>query len=130
MFIQKLSNFISILKKQSHNKQLVFSYPKFKNLEIILQHLYEAHFISGFNIISGDKVKIFLNFTNNGKTLIREIKLVSKIKFRCTVSAIQLKQYKHHYPYSLALIETRQGIKPLNYCIKNNIGGNFLFYIH
>ncbi len=62
MFIQKLSNFISVLKKQSYNKQLIFSYPNFNNLEIILQHLYEAHFISGFNIISDGKVKIFLNF--------------------------------------------------------------------
>jgi len=130
MSIPQIKLFFQHLQKAGFEQKLFFPFKKNKDLESILNILQEAHLIAGYTKnTSDDHFKIFLNYDINGLCVIKEMKPVSSVRQRIIINTKQIKAYLNDYPYGVAIIRTRDGIKTIRECWEKKIGGEFIAYL-
>lgn len=102
-----------------------------KNIcESFLQVLWNEGFISGYRISASNdkKIEIFLKYTRTGKPVINTIKCLSKPSQRLYYSAKQI--WKLNSSKTFIIFSTNQGLKTIDQCKKNKIGGEPLALIN
>lgn len=115
----------SILNGQLTKKSYITILKK-KNCESILNVLWDEGFISGYSIISGNKVKIFLKY-NTQRPAISNINFISQPGLKVHCSAKQL--WKFETNKNLIILSTNKGIFSLENCKKKQKGGELLLSI-
>lgn len=130
MSIDQVKLFFQHLQFAAEQKKLYFTFTKTKDLEMILKILQKAHFISGYTQNTVDnEFKIFLSYDMQGGCVIKEIKTVSSVKQRIVINTKQIQTYLNDYPYSIAIIRTRNGIMNIKECWENRVGGEVIAYL-
>jgi ribosomal protein S8 len=123
------------------NKDLLFMFNNLKNAQlakksfifkkqtkisqIYLKFLWFHGYILGYSIIN-NKIKINLKYYKN-KPTIKQFKLISKPTKNLYISIKNLWKLKSH---NFLIFSTNLGLKSLNDCQKNNLGGKLLFIIN
>lgn len=95
-----------------------------KNIcESFLKILWDEGFISGYKLSSSDnrKLEIFLKYTKTGKPVIQSLKSLSKPGQRLYYSAAQI--WKIDSSKAFIIFSTHKGLKSINQCKKQKIGG-------
>lgn len=130
MSIDQIKLFFQHLQLAADKKRLYFTFHKSQDLEIILNILQKAHFIAGYTKNTSDNhFKIFLSYDIQGYCVIKEIKTVSSVRQRITITTKQIRTYLNDYPYSMAIIRTHNGIMNIKDCWDNRIGGEVIAYL-
>ena len=111
-------------------KKSVIIGPKKKICEFFLKILWDEGFISGYKVSlqNNNKIEIFLKYTSNGKPAINSLKFVSKPGQRVYYSVKQI--WKLDSSKTFIIFSTNKGLKSINECKKNNIGGEPLLIIN
>lgn len=102
-----------------------------KNIcESFLKILWDEGFISGYRIfvLNDKKIEIFLKYTRTGKPVINSLKCLSKPGKRMCYSAKQI--WKLDSSKTFIIFSTNQGLKTINQCKKNRLGGEPLALIN
>ena len=91
--------------------------------ESFLKVLWDEGFISGYRTfaLNDNKIEIFLKYTRTGKPAINSLKCLSKPGQRVYYSAKQI--WKLDSSKTFIIFSTNQGLKTINQCKKNKIGG-------
>lgn len=97
--------------------------------ESFLQILWNEGLIAGYKIygLHNDKVKIFLKYSRTGKPVINSLKCLSKPGKRLYYSPENF--WKLNSSKILIVFSTNKGLKTINQCKKEKIGGELLFEI-
>jgi len=121
--------FTSIKNGQMAKKSVILG-PRKNTCESFLKILWNEGFISGYKISSqGSKnLKIFLKYTKNGKPIINSLKFLSKPSQRIYYSSKQI--WKLDSSKTFIIFSTNRGLKSINECKKNRIGGEPLIIIN
>nr|YP_010133756.1 ribosomal protein S8 [Nitzschia supralitorea]QWM93246.1 ribosomal protein S8 [Nitzschia supralitorea] len=120
--------FASIKNGQLAKKSVIIT--SRKNIsESFLKILWNEGFISGYRILSQNdkKIEIFLKYTRTGKPAINSLKCLSKPGQRLYYSAKQI--WKLDSSKTFLIISTNQGLKTINQCKKDKVGGEPLVVI-
>ncbi len=94
------------------------------------QILYEQRFIRNYIIIDDGKqgiIRIFLRYTPDGKSVIHELKRVSKPGRRYYVDVDHLPRVKNNM--GIAILSTSKGVMTERQARKERVGGEVLCYI-
>ncbi len=94
------------------------------------QILYEQRFIRNYIIIDDGKqgiLRIFLRYTPDGKSVIHELKRVSKPGRRYYVDVDHLPRVKNNM--GIAILSTSKGVMTERQARKERVGGEVLCYI-
>lgn len=121
--------FASITNGQMAKKSVVLE--SRKNIsESFLKILWDEGFISGYRIfaLNNNKIEIFLKYTRTGKPAINSLKCVSKPGQRLYYSAKQI--WKLDSSQTFIVFSTNKGLKTINQCKKEKIGGEPLAVIN
>jgi small subunit ribosomal protein S8 len=121
--------FANIKNGQMAKKSVIIESRKNSN-ESFLKILWDEGFISGYRIfaLNDQKIEIFLKYTRTGKPVINCLKSVSKPGQRLYYSAKQI--WKLDSTKTFIIFSTNQGLKTINQCKKNKIGGEPLIIIN
>lgn len=125
-----LWNMFTSIKNGQMAKKSVILGPRKNTCESFLKILWNEGFISGYKISSqGSKnLKIFLKYTKNGKPIINSLKFLSKPSQRIYYSSKQI--WKLDSSKTFIIFSTNRGLKSINECKKNRIGGEPLIIIN
>lgn len=120
---------MSCLKNGSIAKKHTIEHVK-KNLsQRLLTLLWEEGYISGFeeNVVEKGKIKIFLKYSPKKEPSIKNIIPISKPGKRvyCSVETF----WKIDSKNKLVVVSTIEGLKSLEYCKKNRLGGEVLLAV-
>jgi len=120
--------FASIKNGQLAKLDFIY-YPKKKYCEAFLKILWNEGFIVGYKTSykNPKQIKIFFKYKNN-RPAINSIKLISKPGRRIYYSINQI--WKINSNKSFIIFSTNQGLKSIENCKKNNIGGEALIAIN
>ena len=102
-----------------------------KNIcESFLKILWDEGFISGYRIFAQNnkKIEIFLKYTRAGQPVISSLKCLSKPGQRFYYSAKQI--WKLDSSKTFIIFSTNKGLKTINQCKKDKIGGEPLVVIN
>ena len=102
-----------------------------KNIcESFLKILWDEGFISGYKILAQNdkKIEIFLRYTRTGKPVINSLKCLSKPGQRLYYSAKQI--WKLDSSKTFIVFSTNKGLRTINQCKKDRIGGEPLVVIN
>ena len=121
--------FTSIKNGQMARKSIVIG-PRKNTCESFLKVLWNEGFISGYRVSSENdkKLEIFLKYAKNGTPAISSLKFLSKPGQRMYYSAKQI--WKLDSSKTFIIFSTSSGLKSINECKKNKIGGEPLVIIH
>ena len=121
--------FANIKNGQMAKKSVIIESKKNIN-ESFLKILWDEGFISGYRIfaLNEQKVEIFLKYTRTGKPVINSLKGLSKPGRRLYYSAKQI--WKLDSSKTFIIFSTNQGLKTINQCKKNRIGGEPLVIVN
>lgn len=101
------------------------------NLKKRMAHiLYEQKFIKNYIIIEDGKqniLRIFLQYTKDGKSVISELKRISKPGLRNYVDLENLPRVKNNT--GIAILSTSKGVMTERDARKHHVGGEVLCYI-
>jgi small subunit ribosomal protein S8 len=114
--------FASIKNGQIAKKSVIIAYRK--NIsESFLKILWNEGFISGYRIFpqNDKKIEVFLKYTRTGKPAINSLKCLSKPGQRLYYSAKQI--WKLDSSKAFIIFSTNQGLKTINQCKKDKVGG-------
>ena len=101
-----------------------------KNIcESLLKVLWNEGFIAGYRVSSENcnKLEILLKYTKNGMPVINSMKFLSKPGQRMYYSARQI--WKLNSSKTFIIFSTNSGLKSINECKKNRLGGEPLVII-
>jgi small subunit ribosomal protein S8 len=123
------NTFANIKNGQMAKKSAILESKKNIN-ESFLKILWDEGFISGYRIfaLNDQKVEIFLKYTRAGKPVINSLKGLSKPGRRLYYSAKQI--WKLDSSKTFIIFSTNQGLKTINQCKKNRIGGDPLVIVN
>jgi small subunit ribosomal protein S8 len=123
------NTFANIKNGQMAKKSVILESKKNIN-ESFLKILWDEGFISGYRIfaLNDQKVEIFLKYTRTGKPVINSLKGLSKPGRRLYYSAKQI--WKLDSSKTFIIFSTNQGLKTINQCKKNRIGGEPLAIVN
>jgi len=98
--------------------------------ESFLKILWDEGFISGYRIFAQNtsKIEIFLKYSRTGKPAINSLKCLSRPGQRLYYSAKQI--WKLDSSKTFIIFSTNQGLKTINECKKNRLGGEPLAVIN
>ena len=121
--------FTNIKNGQMAKKSVIIG-PRKNICESFLRILWNEGFISGYKISSQNNkyLEIFLKYTKNGKPVINSIKFLSKPSQRVYYSSKQI--WKLDSSKTFVIFSTNLGLKSINECKKNRIGGEPLIIIN
>ena len=114
--------FASIKNGQMAKKSVIVE--SRKNIsESFLKILWDEGFISGYRIFASNnkKIEIFLKYTRAGKPVINSLKCLSRPGKRLYYSAKQI--WKLDSSKTFIVFSTNKGLKTINQCKKDKIGG-------
>lgn len=120
--------FTSIKNGQMAKKSIIIG-PRKNICESSLKVLWNEGFIAGYRVSSenNNKLEIFLKYTKNGIPVINSIKFLSKPGQRIYYSAKQI--WKLDSSKTFIIFSTSNGLKSINECKKNRLGGEPLVII-
>lgn len=98
-----------------------------KVVEAIVRILANKGYIEGFNILEEDKKKfiaVVLKYDEQGKSVINELKRVSKPGRRVYKGKDEIKRFKNGY--GTIIVSTSKGVLPNDEAYKQGIGGEIL----
>ena len=116
--------FASIKNGQIAKKSSI-SHPSKKICEAFLKILWTEGYILGYTV-EKQNLKIFLKFTK-GKPALVSLKLITKPSKRVYYSAKQI--WKLNSNQNCIIISTSKGLKTLNECKKQKIGGELFLVL-
>jgi len=118
-----LWNMFANIKNGQMAKKSVILEQKKNICESFLKVLWDEGFISGYRTfaLNDKKIEIFLKYTRTGKPTINSLKCLSKPGQRLYYSAKQI--WKLDSSKTFIIFSTNQGLKTINQCKKNKIGG-------
>ena len=124
-----LWNMFTSIKNGQIAKKSVIMGPRKVICESFLKILWDEGFISGYKVSSqnSNKLEIYLKYTNTGRPTINSLKFLSKPGQRIYYSVKQI--WKLDSSKTLIIFSTNKGLKSINECKKNNIGGEPLIII-
>lgn len=109
-------------------KKSIIIGPKKNICESFLKLLWNEGFIAGYKISQNtENLEIFLKYTKNGKPAINSLKFLSKPSQRIYYSSKQI--WKLDSSKTFIIFSTNRGLKSINECKKNKIGGEPLIVI-
>ena len=125
-----LWNMFTNIKNGQMAKKSVIIGPRKNICESFLKILWNEGFISGYKISSQNNknLEIFLKYTKNGKPVINSLKFLSKPSQRVYYSSKQI--WKLDSSKIFIIFSTNLGLKSINECKKNKIGGEPLIIIN
>ena len=120
---------VNIKNGQMAKKNVIISFKK-KSYESFLKILWSEGFISGYKIDfhNQNSLEIFLKYTKNGKPIIKILNSLSKPSKKVYYSFKQI--WKLDSSRMFMVFSTNHGLKSLNECKKQKIGGELLFLIN
>ena len=126
--IMALHQLLANLKNGQQVKRTFVFQKRKKICEHVLELLWNEGYILGYQIIFMDypKIKIFLKYSK-GRPVIKTIKSLSKPGKRLYYSLSQL--WKIRSNSSFFVFSTNKGLKTLDECKRDKIGGELLFLI-
>jgi len=98
-----------------------------KSVEAVVSILADKGYIESFNVIeNGPKksINVVLKYDENGKTVINEMKRVSKPGRRVYKPAAEIKRFKNGY--GTIIVSTSQGVLPNDKAYELGIGGEVM----
>jgi small subunit ribosomal protein S8 len=118
------------IKNGQMAKKSIITGPRKNICESFLKILWDEGFISGYKISSQkDKnLEIFLKYTKNGKPVINSLKFLSTPGQRVYYSSKQI--WKLDSSKTFIIFSTNKGLKSINECKKNKIGGEPIVIIN
>ena len=118
------------LKNSQMAKKSVILESRKNVCESFLKILWDEGFISGYRVFGPDdrKIEIFLKYTRTGKPAINSLKSLSKPGQRFYYSTKQI--WKLDASKTFIIFSTNEGLKTINQCKKNRIGGEPLVMIN
>jgi len=120
--------FTNIKNGQMAKKGVIIG-PRKNICESFLKILWNEGFISGYRISPNTKeLEIFLKYTKNGKPVINSLKFLSKPSQRIYYSSKQI--WKLDSSKTFVIFSTNRGLKSINDCKKNKIGGEPLIIVN
>lgn len=114
--------FTSIKNGQLARKNIIVQTKK-NICESFLKILWDEGFILGYKISSVDKNKleIFLKYAKTGKPVIQSLKFISKPNKKIYFSIKQI--WKINSTKTFIIFSTNKGLKSINQCKKQKLGG-------
>ena len=124
-----LWNLFASLKNGQIAKKSVITSPKKNICESFLKILWDEGFISGYRVssVNDNQLEIFLKYTKNGIPAINSMKFLSKPGQRLYYSSKQI--WKLDSSKTFIIFSTSHGLKSINECKKNRLGGEPLVII-
>jgi len=123
-----LWNMLNSIKNGQLAKKDIIVQKRKKICESILKILWDEGFILGYQIIyNSTKFKIFLKYSKTGKPIINSLKFVSKPGKRTYFNTKQV--WKINSNKAFIIFSTHKGLKSLQECKKQKIGGEPLVII-
>lgn len=121
--------FTNIRNGQMVKKSVILEY-RTNICESLLKVLWDEGFISGYRISphNNKKVEIYLKYTKTGRPVINSLKFLSKPSRRVYFSVKQI--WKLDSSKTFIIFSTNKGLKSINECKKNRIGGEPLVLIN
>jgi small subunit ribosomal protein S8 len=118
------------IKNGQMAKKSIITGPRKNICESFLRILWDEGFISGYKVSSQkDKnLEIFLKYTKNGKPVINSLKFISTPGQRVYYSSKQI--WKLDSSKTFIIFSTNKGLKSINECKKNKIGGEPIVIIN
>jgi small subunit ribosomal protein S8 len=98
-----------------------------KSVEAVVGILADKGYIESFNVIEdGNKksIKVVLKYDDNGRTVINEMKRVSKPGRRIYKGAADIKRFKNGY--GTIIVSTSKGVLPNDKAFELGVGGEVL----
>jgi small subunit ribosomal protein S8 len=98
-----------------------------KSVEAVVGILVDKGYVESFNVIeNGNKksINVVLKYDENGKTVINEMKRVSKPGRRVYKPAAEIKRFKNGY--GTIIVSTSQGVLPNDKAYELGIGGEVM----
>ena len=98
-----------------------------KSVEAVVAILADKGYIESFNVIeNGPKksIKVVLKYDENGKTVINEMKRVSKPGRRVYKPAAEIKRFKNGY--GTIIVSTSKGVLPNDKAFELGLGGEVM----
>jgi small subunit ribosomal protein S8 len=125
-----LWNMFANIKNGQMAKKSVILESRKNMCESFLRILWDEGFISGYRIFAQNnkKIEIFLKYTRAGKPVINSLKCLSKPGQRLHYSAKQI--WKLDSSKTFIVFSTNKGLKTINQCKKDKIGGEPLAVIN
>jgi small subunit ribosomal protein S8 len=121
--------FANIKNGQMAKKSIIIG-PRKNICESFLKILWDEGFISGYKVSSqkNKNLEIFLKYTKNGKPVINSLKFLSTPGQRVYYSSKQI--WKLDSSKTFIIFSTNKGLKSINECKKNKIGGEPIVIIN
>ena len=99
--------------------------------EAIVKIMKEKGFISDFQIVDErkkiKKINVFLKYDVNKKPVIQGVKRISKPSLRVYKTAQEIKPIFNGY--AVSVYSTNKGVMTGKEAVRQNVGGEFLFYM-
>lgn len=98
-----------------------------KSVEAVVSILADKGYIESFNVIEdGNKktINVVLKYDDNGRTVINEMKRVSKPGRRVYKGAADIKRFKNGY--GTIIVSTSKGVLPNDKAFEMGVGGEVL----
>jgi len=98
-----------------------------KTVEAVVAILVEKGYVESFNVVEdGNKksIKVVLKYDDNGRTVINEVKRVSKPGRRVYKGAADIKRFKNGY--GTIIVSTSKGVLPNDKAFELGVGGEVL----
>ena len=98
-----------------------------KSVEAVVSILADKGYVESFNVIEdGNKktINVVLKYDDNGKTVINEMKRVSKPGRRVYKGAADIKRFKNGY--GTIIVSTSKGVLPNDKAFELGVGGEVL----
>ncbi len=122
------SIFFQLLKTSVKKKVQKFTVPLFKNYLEILSSLCGAGLIKGFSLSIDKNITIYLRYDASGISTINNIVIAKPNNIRY-LSQKDLKIMRNLSKVLWGLFRTQKGLKSLDYCCAQKLGGQFVAYI-
>jgi small subunit ribosomal protein S8 len=118
------------IKNGQMAKKSIITGPRKNICESFLKILWDEGFISGYKVSSqkNKNLEIFLKYTKNGKPVINSLKFLSTPGQRVYYSSKQI--WKLDSSKTFIIFSTNKGLKSINECKKNKIGGEPIVIIN
>lgn len=123
-------NMFSNIKNGQLAKKSVIIQQRKKICELFLKILWDEGFILGYRVskLNSNQLEIFLKYTHVGDPAIRSIKFISKPSKRVYYSIKQI--WKINSSKAFIIFSTNKGLKSIDQCKKEKIGGEPFFIIN
>lgn len=129
-----LSDALAAIYRCSKQKQLSTLIPNTNLVCHILSILFRLGYISGFNILHNNKIRVFIKFEENGVPVIRGLHRVSKSGGRVYISYKKLLELNRNISavdtYKFLILSTSKGILTTREAIALNCGGEILAVVN